>query len=118
MDVYFAGDLSCTTVNAVTRLRVGLEASCGLLGEAALPVAAKPARSMLRARARLSAALSWENWQHVRWQHKETQLSRLVNVCKPSGLRKDADSFSRVSSISEGKQIERSCEDKGLFMFA
>lgn len=48
----------------------------------------------------------------------ETQLSRLVNVCKPSGLRKDADSFSRVSSISEGKQIERSCEDKGLFMFA
>lgn len=48
-DSYFAGDLSCTTVNAVNRLRVGLEASCRLSGEATLPVAAKPARSMLRA---------------------------------------------------------------------
>lgn len=62
MDVYFAGDLSCTTVNAVNRLQVGLEVSCRLQGEAALLVAAKPARSMLRARAPLSAAGSWENW--------------------------------------------------------
>lgn len=48
-------DLSCTKVNAVNRLSDGLEASFGLSGEAAPPVAASPARSMLGARAQLSA---------------------------------------------------------------
>lgn len=42
VDIDFAGDLSCTKVNAVSRLRDGLEAGCRPSGEAALPGAAKP----------------------------------------------------------------------------
>lgn len=68
-------------MNAVNRLSDGLDVSFGLSGEAAPPVAAEPARSMLGARAQLSA-------DHVRGelaagqvgQNKETQLSRLVSV--------------------------------------
>lgn len=54
-------DLSCTTVNAVNRLRVGLEVSCRLsVRRGSSSGGAKPARSMLlRARAQLSADVSW-----------------------------------------------------------
>jgi hypothetical protein len=55
MVVYFAGDLSCTTVNAVNRLPVDLETSRRLSGEVAL----------------LACQVG---------QPKETQLSRLVSV--------------------------------------
>lgn len=58
---FTAGDLSCTTVNAVNRLRVGLEVSCRLsVRRGSSSGGAKPASSMLlRARAQLSAAVSW-----------------------------------------------------------
>nr|BAE22764.1 unnamed protein product [Mus musculus] len=56
MVVYFAGDLSCTTVNAVNRLPVDLETSRRLSGEVAL----------------LACQVG---------QPKETQLSRLPNLC-------------------------------------
>lgn len=48
---FTAGDLSCTTVNAVNRLRVGLEVSCRLSvrrGSSSGGGGAKPARSMLQ----------------------------------------------------------------------
>lgn len=89
MDVYSAGDLSCTTVNAVNRLRAGLE-ELQAVGRGSSSGDSQ-ARPLLRP-GRTGCASGGS---------AETQLSRLVNVCKPSGLKKDADSFSRVSSISE-----------------
>lgn len=78
---FTAGDLSCTTVNAANRLRVGLEVSCRLsVRRGSSSGGAKPARSMLlRARARLSADVSWRTWW-VRWVNTRTQFSRLLKV--------------------------------------
>lgn len=68
-------DLSCTKVNAVNRLRDGLEASFRLSGEAALPVAARPAHSMLGPGPNCLLIVSWENRWQVRWVRTKRRSS-------------------------------------------
>lgn len=97
-------DLSCTKVNAVDRLRDGLEASFRLAGEAALPVAAKPAHSPLGPAPNCLLIVSWGNRWQVRWVGTKRCSSADCSVfgaSEPRGLKIEADIYLRVSSISE-----------------
>lgn len=80
-------DLSCTKVNAVDRLRDGLEASFWLAGEAALPVAAKPAHSLLGPAPNCLLIVSWGNRWQVRWVRTKRCSSADWSVFGASELR-------------------------------
>lgn len=79
----------------------------GWPGEAALPVAANPAHPMLGPGPNCLLMVSWENRWQVRWVRTKRRSSADWSVfwaSKPHGLKTEANSNCRVSSISEGKQ--------------
>lgn len=86
------GDLSCTKVNGVNRLQVGVESELQAIRRGSSSSGSQASTLCAVGQGPTVCCVLRELVARQMDQHKQMRLSRLVNVCKPSGLKKDTGS--------------------------